>query len=223
MKVACLLLALLAAHAPSLEGQRKTQQEWWAETIDYESAELGFKTLRNAPPVEGRQLRAWVGFGIFAPEYVVTITEQRGKVTGSKLLYWSLESDSADEAESERDANRVSTRELGEEVKGQFGCERIQKTESRYYCEATLAPGQSWISLLGDLDSFGIQTLRDESEVIKPGRLGLDGVTLLVEVRHGAKYRLYSYWSPDTKSSYEEVRRASAILDVLETIGFRKN
>lgn len=222
MRIACLLLAVHAASAPSLEAQKKTRQEWWAEVIDHESAELGIKTLRTSTPAKGRVIRAWIGFGLFNPEYVTTITQQGGKVTGSKLLYWSLESDSAGEAEAERDTSLTSTRELGDEIKGQFGCERIHKLETRYFCEAALAPGQSWPRLLAALDSLGVETLPDSDSLTPPPPSGFDGVTLLVEIRRGAKYRMYRYWSPDPNSRHDEVRRANAIMDVLGTIGFRK-
>jgi hypothetical protein len=102
------------------------------------------------------------------------------------------------------------------------GCSSFLERAEYELCEVTLAQGQSWPSILASLDSLDIEILPDEATVIPPGRIGLDGVTMVVEVLAGSQYRTYSYWSPKANAPQPEVRRAAAILDAVSDIGYVK-
>jgi hypothetical protein len=52
--------------------------------------------------------------------------------------------------------------------------------------------------------------------------MGLDGWSIVVEVRDGASYRTYSYWVPEATAPEPEVRRAAAIVDLVSRIGYRE-
>jgi hypothetical protein len=83
-------------------------------------------------------------------------------------------------------------------------------------CAATLAPGQSWAGILALLDSLGVSQLPDGTAI------GLDGWSLVVEVREGSRYHSYNYFMPQTTAPEPEVRSAAAIADLVGRIGYRE-
>ena len=116
----------------------------------------------------------------------------------------------------------MSNREMRASLLRDFGCATFLNDDGYEFCKATLTRSQLWSSVLASLDSLHITTLPDESEVLPPGRIGLDGVTIVVEVLAGSEYRTYSYWSPRANAPQPEVRQAAALLDAIGHIGYRE-
>lgn len=192
--------------------------------IDEDAAALGWTPLRaiGALGPDEREIRVWVGFGLFQPEDVLRLREDPTGIRGTRVFYWRPGRDAAWEEEAEREPNLISNRELRASLQQHFGCSSFLERAEYELCEVTLAQGQSWPSILASLDSLDIEILPDEATVIPPGRIGLDGVTMVVEVLAGSQYRTYSYWSPKATAPQPEVRRAAAILDAVSDIGYVK-
>ena len=86
-------------------------------------------------------------------------------------------------------------------------------------CEASLLQGQSWTRIWEQLNWLGVTSLPDQSELNPPGGIGLDGFTLIVEIRDRGRYRAYSYWSPVPDASQHEVRTAAARVGIMGGAG----
>jgi hypothetical protein len=162
-----------------------------------------------------------VGFGIYQPEEAIGLQANQ-QTSGVRTLYWNAPSDSAREAESDRDPNRYSTRELRLALKDGSGCRDFRQAGTYELCDIPLAPSQSWGKLLGALDSLGIESLPDEDSLVPRPPIGIDGTTMVVEVRRGRGYRSYSYWLPRPDAIQPEIRRAGAIMELLSSIGDRQ-
>jgi hypothetical protein len=178
--------------------------------------------LATPLPPEQREMRAWVGFGLFAPETFTQITSDGHSVHGRRIFWWTAATDSAAEAAMERDSTRISNRELYENLRATAGCGPIWKHDDYEMCAVELAPKESWAGILAQLDSLGVGTLPDARTLSPPAAMGLDGWGIVVEVRDGSSYSTYSYWMPDENAPQPEVRRAAQIARVLAYIGYRK-
>ena len=212
--------ALLGAETCELLAQDQPRAGF-PEIIEYLSNALGLPPLRTQGPQAeaGRELRIWIGFGIYQPEEVIRIVQDEQQTSGARTLYWNAPSDSALEAESDRDPNRFSTRELRLALKDGSGCRDFRQAGTYELCDIPLAPSQSWDELLGVLDSLGVESLPDEASLVPRPPIGIDGTTMVVEVRRGMSYRTYSYWLPRPDAIQPEIRRAGAIMQLLGSIG----
>jgi hypothetical protein len=137
-------------------------------------------------------------------------------VRGSHIFWWSTARDSAEESNADRDTNLISNAELYASLRKTVGCSALRRRAEYEMCAATLAAGQSWEGILESLDSLGIAALSDGTGI------GLDGWSVVVEIREGSKYHTYSYFMPQTTAPEPEVRSAAAIVELVGRIGYRE-
>jgi hypothetical protein len=211
--VACLSVGNAQLAIAQARARLDTTVPRFAEYIDELAGALGFTPLR-APGGLGRaerEIRIWVGFGIYAPETVVRVIESRGHVRGTRFLWWTGNT-AEEEAELDADSLLVSNRELYGHLREYFRCRERQIHGSYEFCEA--GRRTNWERVLARMDSVGVMSLPDES-ALNLGRIGFDGTTMLVEVRDKHHYRTYHYWDPEATAPQPEVRRASALLSIV--------
>ena len=220
----CLVATFSLGATVNAQGQVKPYdpaQPVFAYHLDQVARAAGLEPLRGQTrPKAQREIRLWEGFGIVAPEELLRIVQDSGGVHGTHLFWWPP-NDPESEAAADRDTNLISNAELFAGLKKDYGCRRLRRTPELETCEATLARGQTWAHILKQLDSLGIATLPDESQLKLSRGTGLDGFTLVVEIRDGGHYRAYSYWSPLPEAHQQEVRTAAAIVEVMRMVGAR--
>jgi hypothetical protein len=194
----------------------------WAQLHAYRIDEIG-RIVGVQPlhagselPSGHREVQIWVGFGLIEPETFTRIHTDGTSVRGSKIFWWSRATDRAAEANADRDPNLISNGELHANLRKTAGCGPRRRRGQYEMCAATLAAGQSWQGILQSLDSLGIDALSNGTA------MGLDGWSVVVEVRDGASYRTYSYWMPEATAPEPEVRRAAGIVELLNRIGYRE-
>ena len=218
----CLIAALSVGGTVNAQGQAKPYdpaQPAFAYHIDLVARAAGLEPLRHQTRLKARrEIRLWEGFGIVAPDELFRIVQDSGGVRGSHLFWWPP-NDPESEATADRDTNLMSNAELFASLRKSYGCRRLRRTPDYEMCEATLPRGQSWARILEQLDSLGIGTLPDESQLTPRAGIGLDGFTLVVEIRDRERYRAYSYWSPTADATQHEVRTAAAIVQVMRMTG----
>jgi hypothetical protein len=173
-------------------------------------------------PPGHRELRFWSGFGLFQPETFTQVTSNGHTVRGRRVFWWTTAADAAAELAAERDSSLISNRELYENLRATAGCGPIWKHGDYELCAVALTPKESWAGILARLDSLGVGSLPDASTLSPPGPMGLDGWSIVVEVRDGSAYSTYSYWMPAEDAPQPEVRRAAQIVKVLAYIGYRE-
>jgi hypothetical protein len=184
----CLLLAVTPLAL--LSGQASTVSEpRHAYYLDELAKAFEVPPLRAGKgfPDGHREIRIWIGFGLFQPQTFTRIQSDGRSVTGSHLFWWATATDSLEEAEADRDPKLMSNAELYASLRKAAGCGALRRHDGTESCAATLGPGQSWAGVLASLDSLGIATLPDGKA------FGLDGWRVVVELRDGASYRTYSY------------------------------
>lgn len=220
--VAFVPLALLCARVMPARAQSDTSSEpEFAYRLRKVGSAVGWAPLWTATnvPAGHREIRIWIGFGLFAPQTVTQITSDGTSVRGKKIFWWPAPTDAESEAEADRDSSRTSKGELYTELRKTVGCGARQRSGKYEWCAASLAPGQTWVVILRTLDSLGVTTLPDAASLSPPARSGLDGWSMVVEVREGPNYRTYEYWSPEKSADQPEVRRAAAIAAIVYGIG----
>jgi hypothetical protein len=194
----------------------------WAQTYAYRTDEIGrvvgVKPLYagSGLPSSQREVRIWIGFGLIEPETFTRIRTDGTSVRGTKIYWWSSATDRAAEDNADRDPNLIGNGELYANLRQTAGCGTRRRRGRYEMCAATLAAGQSWQGILQSLDSLGIGDLPNGTA------MGLDGWSVVVEVRDGTSYRTYSDWMPEATAPEPKVRSAAAIVELVSRIGFRE-
>ena len=87
-----LLLGGLALASPAVAQRRvarDTLTPRFAEHIDHLAAAIGLGPLRvDSGWRAARELRMWIGFGIYVPQEIVRFVETDAGVTGQYTLWW---------------------------------------------------------------------------------------------------------------------------------------
>jgi hypothetical protein len=186
--------------------------------IDSIASTAGLASLRDTPlPANAsREIRAYVGFGLGAIEQVVRLWEDGEGVHGWHGLSWPgvrLPYHIANGSEADHEAARRDFAGWVEQIRqiaDSLGCEHLRQRPHHEVCTMSPLPATQWAAALGRLDSLGIGRLPHPAD-----RLGLDGVTLVVEVRDRSGYRSYSYWTPRDDAADPDERAAAAIMGEL--------
>ena len=183
--------------------------------FDSVAVSAGISRLRSSALPEGqREVRIWVGGGFTAPEDVYRFVDDRGRVSGELLRYWSV-----------MPANRLDGLEWrpGEtpddlmlySLRG--SCSRYATGARKHTCRADFTRPPDWGAVLKRAEALGLWTLPDESSLPYDSMQVLDGWTITVELRDGSRYRTYNYNNPDVRKR-SETASAVAIREALEPI-----
>lgn len=212
MRLAALLLAVTAGSAaaqnvgPPDDPDRISYQhalrvlEW----TDGAVVAFGWPPLSETSlPLGTREVRVWKGFGFFVPDVVTRIHVAGSAVTGTRGAFWSTSL-----------PDGIPVYERGS-VGGRT-CRGTAASEDAEVC-VFVADTTDWRLALARADAAGLWTLPDETAL--PGWdeeiIRSDGWSVIVELRHGADYRAYRYWTPQADSGVPEER---AVLDVLRAL-----
>lgn len=91
------------------------------------------------------------------------------------------------------------------------GCTDARRTGKTETCGLTVPARPDWAGILARIDELDAWTLANPAPLDPPLRGGMDGTTLVVEVRDGDPYRSYAYGCPTLSSGVPEVRRAAEL------------
>ena len=186
--------------------------------IDSIASTAGVVSLRDTPLAPGtvREIRAYIGFGLGAIDQAVRLWEDQEGVhgwlglawPGTRLPYRIANGTAADHEAAEREfAGWV---EQIRQIADSLGCRHLRQRPHHEVCTMPAPPATRWVTALGRLDSLGIGLLPHPV-----GRLGFDGITIVVEVRDASGYRSYSYWTPREDAADPDERAAAAIMGEL--------
>ncbi len=198
--------------------QNSPAQPKHAHYLDEIAQAVGVQPLRAGSGllVGHREIRIWVGFGLFQPETFTRIQSDGNSIRGSHIFWWRTATDSAEEWNAERDPSLMSNAELYANLRKTAACSALRRRGEYEMCSATLAANQTWAGILASLDSQGVAQLPNGTA------MGLDGWRLVVEVRESSRYHTYSYFMPHSAAPEPEVRSAAAIADLVGRIGYRE-
>jgi hypothetical protein len=127
---------------------------------------------------------------------MLRLVQRNGVVSGEVLSSWPPVP-AGDTNRFLREVDSMST----EHARTHPFCSKIHRqfdstmtpVEIRLVCRSTTTRDRIWAVLWQQLDSLGVWTLPDVTEVERYELMMLDGVGFAVEVRDGAHYRTYSY------------------------------
>ena len=208
------VLWLLTAIAPAA-GFGQVSRESMGADPSLTATQLGWPPLAGGPDTAGltRELRAWVIGGIFLHNAVVRLMEEGGRLRGERLLFWDRPT-SADSPRVRRfvaDGDRMAL----ESARRDFGCARVLTRPHHRACELWPPRERDWLAVAGYVDSVGGWSFVDHADLPRECAGGVDGATIIIEVRVGAQYFRYSCWSPSSQSSDPSVRRMAGMWAVL--------
>ena len=103
-----------------------------------------------------------------------------------------------------------------------LGCENFRRGTHLDVCAATFRLSPDWHEIYNNLNSLGIKTLPDQSELPGAEIYVTDGTSVVIEVRDGARYRSYEYSNPSVRSE-PEASRASEIIRIVENLVSQTN
>ncbi len=207
----------------SLCGQRGSPRDSlvpeFAWTTDSVTALAGLPTLRGTAFAPGirREIRMWVGFGRLMPNLLLRVADSSGSVVGLGVAWWPggpepegrFVGTPAQEAAYKQEWLR-NTQKIREYVLRSYQCSALRRGSHTEVCFIQAEGSHEFVTLLTQIDSLDAWHLRDPSELTPPGTIGLDGTTLMVEVRTASGYRTYSYWEPGD-GPWPEAKRAGSL------------
>lgn len=164
----------------------------FAQTFDNVVLSAGLKPLREKKlEKDEKEIRIWIGGGIFAPEFLYRITVRNTIVRGELILYWSVRDiDIYDDGKTTHDLMlyyRSST------------CEDFNLKSGFGTCRALLSTKPDWENILRKIEDQGLWELPDSSELPDDGTMTLDGWGITIELRKEHYYRTYNYSNPNNK------------------------
>jgi hypothetical protein len=181
------LLFPFSAHAES------TGQPFLLQFIDSAAQTAGIGSLKDTNVPEGnREIRIWIGFGIFAPEKMLRLqVTSTGSVIGHVLVHYKSDL-------SYMGDDQVTFRkEIAE------NCTDLRRGSEQETCLSTFSRNPNWQNIYKKLVRLGVETLPDESTLPPPEIEVNDGVCVLVELRDSAHYRAYEYCNPFARKGPE--------------------
>jgi hypothetical protein len=168
----------------------------------------------SALPPGAREMRFWIGGGRVVPDLMLRLMRSGDSVLGQVMLYWNTMSmdDSLDLAAAEAYSHQA--RHEPECNVLHYGRDSTDDEVRNWItCVGPPTADARWRTLWRRLDSLGVWTLPDQSEVPQYKDLvSLDGTGLQVELRDGPRYRTYGHYkfSPAPESA-----TAARIIDLV--------
>jgi hypothetical protein len=153
--------------------------------------EAGWPDLAQTelPPGIRRELRLLHGGGLTANHYAMRLVESDSGVTGQLLAYWPTAGihvvvGGRHECQAEIDADdRELAAIVAQDEQRRWGCTVLVQVRGFEACEARFEHQPTWRQVLRRLDSLGIMTIPDVSQLPEPTHVVVDGVGFEIEVR----------------------------------------
>ena len=193
--------------------------------IDSVTALLGLAPLRSASERRrpGREIRVWLSYGIIAAPLPFLRVSDAADGPHGDLAYWwptyrneHVGGDGAVVAELHRAWEAITVHNR-QQAAGHLDCAPVVQRAFVEACRARFLHGPDWGRVLAQIDALDPWSLPDPRTLTPPLLPGLDGWSVMVEVRQGPRYRTYSYWAPDSTHG-PEAARAAALARLTETL-----
>jgi len=165
-----------------------------------------------------REIRIYTGFGLGFPHEVVRLWEDGRGVRGQLGVFWPTGEprrgySSPDEERIHRAELRAAQTRLRAHVDTMFDCRATMQSRVMNVCWLDERPDRVvWARLLAQLDSLGIDSIPSPTT----RRHGVDGWTIIVEVRRTTGYRSYYYWAPEVSSADAGERAAAKVATAVQ-------
>jgi hypothetical protein len=172
----------------------------YTATLDGAAITAGLPLMRRAVlPAGVRQIRLWAGFGNVEPDDMIDLVQRNGEVTG-RQLYWFK---NPSEYDTLMPGGHDFQFRFAQRIKecGDVRRRDADTTEDGFThwitCSAAPSRDAKWARLWNQIDSLGVWSLPSDTTLIQyRGIVHTDGVSLVVELREGDRYRTYSYSDP---------------------------
>jgi hypothetical protein len=170
--------------------------------------------LREARLRDGeREVRIWTQVEIGVPKHLYRFMERNGRVRGERIEYWGV--DRLHSLPGEAPAEPWHDLMMD----GQRGhCGDFATASGMATCRVRFRREPGWGAVLRDADSHGLWTLPDPSVLPADHVMILDGWTMVVELRDGARYRTYRYNNPESHTKWPSAAQAREIARTLSGV-----
>lgn len=186
--IAMLFAVAVSVNASDRESEVATLLPYTSTT----SEAAGIGELRESQLPEGQQeIRIWLGFGLSLVDRMMRLqVSPSGAVRGEVLGHYSSDLSSEETAEFQQ--------------KLLAGCINLREGKDEAVCTATFGQEPDWQAIYQKLLKLGLLDLPDESAL--PTRTHVkDGVSMVVELRNGSRYRAYQYSNPSFSSEPQAI------------------
>jgi hypothetical protein len=178
--------------------------------FDRVAGAAGLAPLRETVlPAGEREIRVWTQIEIAEPRHFYRFVERRGRVTGELVDYWRNEPSDTLGGETRHDRMLYWLRGR---------CAEFGASQADEACRVRFVREPAWMRVLRETERLGLWTLPDPSVLRGPKWIGVDGWTMVVELRDGPRYRTYRYRNPGFHEEWPSATQASRIARTLGSI-----
>jgi hypothetical protein len=189
--------------------------------------EAGWPDLAQTelPPGIRREVRLLHGGGLAANHYAMRLLESDSGVMGQLLAYWPTAGihvviEGRHECQTEIDADdRELAAIVARDEQRRWRCAALVQVRGFEACQARFEQQPPWHQVLRRLDSLGIMTIPDVSQLPEPTQFARDGVDFEIEVRDRTTFRRvdpgFRYFSGSPEIARAEAANA-VLIDFLE-------
>ena len=160
-----------------------------------------------------REVRIWTQVEIGVPKHLYRFMERNGRVRGEEIEYWGI--DRLHPSPGERPGESFDDLMMDSQ-RGR--CGNFATSSEMATCRVRFRREPTWSATLRDAASLGLWTLPDPSTLPPDHMMGLDGWTMVVELRDGARYRTYRYHDPWSHKQWPSAAQAWDIAQKLSGI-----
>ena len=182
---------LIPACGPAEDGGGRV----YSDVTDSVAVAAGLRPLHKGrlPAGVRREVRAYIGFGIAFPQQAIRIWQDTSGVHGWVGLWWPSDFGGLDTFRP--------------------GCTDVRAGAG--YATCTVAtPNIDWRAVLARLDRYRVARLPQQQQ----RSMVLDGVSLVIEHRDGARYNTYTYSNPGGDGDDPNETDARRIMDMLQRL-----
>jgi hypothetical protein len=174
-------------------------------SFDRGARAAGLAPLRETTLRAGeREVRLWTGTGLAAKKELYRWTERNGRVLGELIYYWSVTPVFPIEKPGE------TTHDLLLHMYGS-SCERVVTTSEMASCRPRFRREPPWARVLRQAESLGLWMIPDPSTLPSDRLIGIDGWSMVVELRDGPRYRTYYYHNPWSHTAWPSAAQANNV------------
>jgi hypothetical protein len=203
-----------AQSAPTTRDSARVRRSFapdYVASLDPVVRAVGLKPLRHTYlSADTREVRLWIGGGLFWPQDLYRVVSENGRVTGEWYRYW--DSPAPDRTSVIRIPFGILVR-AG--LAGQ--CGSIRTRGDTEVCEVRFSHEPDWSAVLDRMSEAEVWTLPDQTALPDDRIMVADGWMLTVEIRQGRQYRTYNYSNPGSHQQ-PEAKQARRIADALRSL-----